>query len=84
MEGAFTDQGPESAPLAPGLAFARLTLSARTSTTLITETGDFMAKEETPFERGIDLGGPRPPLSGHRRRVLSNVVLLKNLAAASM
>jgi type II secretory pathway pseudopilin PulG len=84
MEGGFTDQGPTDTALDPGLAFARITLSARTSTSLVTEQGEYLAKEETPFERGIDLGGPRPPQSGHRRRVLSTVVLLKNLAAPNI
>lgn len=77
----FTDQGPTDTLLDPGLTFARLTISARTSSTLVTEEGEYVVNEDTPFERGIDLGGPRPPVSGHRRRVLSTVVLLKNLAA---
>lgn len=78
----FTDQGPTGPLLDPGLTFARLTLSARTSNSLVTDEGEYVVNEDTPFERGIDLGGgPRPPVSGHRRRVLSTVVLLKNLAA---
>lgn len=77
----YTDQGPTGTQLDPGLTFARLTISARTSNTLVTDKGAYVVNEETPFERGIDLGGPRPPVSGHRRRVLSTVVLLKNLAA---
>ncbi|WP_375765812.1 PilW family protein [Archangium gephyra] len=78
----YTDQGPTTAMMDPGLTFARLTISARTSNTLVTNEGEYIVNEETPFERGIDLGGgPRPPVSGHRRRVLSTVVLLKNVAA---
>lgn len=77
----YTDQGPTDLLMDPGLTFARLTISARTSNTLVTEQGAYVVNEDTPFERGIDLGGPRPPVSGHRRRVLSTVVLLKNLAA---
>jgi hypothetical protein len=78
----YTDQGPTDTQLDPALTFARLTISARTSNTLVTEKGAYVVNDETPFERGIDLGGgPRPPVSGHRRRVLSTVVLLKNLAA---
>ncbi|WP_329734532.1 hypothetical protein [Archangium sp.] len=78
----FTDQGPTEALMDPGLTFARLSISARTSNALVTNDGEFVAKEDTPFERGIDLGGaPRPEASGHRRRVLSTVVLLKNVAA---
>ncbi|HYO65177.1 MAG TPA: hypothetical protein VEU33_03765 [Archangium sp.] len=78
----FTDQGPTETLLDPGLTFARLSISARTSNTLVTNEGAYIVKEDTPFERGIDLGGaPRPEASGHRRRVLSTVVLLKNVAA---
>jgi hypothetical protein len=77
----FTDQGPTDALIDPGLTFARLTISARTSNTLVSDEGEYVVNENTPFERGIDLGGPRPKASGHRRRVLSTVVLLKNLAA---
>ncbi|MCY1077204.1 hypothetical protein [Archangium lansingense] len=80
---AYSDMGPSGIQLDPGLAFARLTISARTSSTLVTDQGEYVVNEETPFERGIDLGTePRPPVSGHRRRVLSTVVLLKNLAAS--
>lgn len=80
-DGGYTDQGPTNALLSPGLTFARLTISARTSNTLVTNEGEYVVHENTPFERGIDLGGPRPKASGHRRRVLSTVVLLKNLVA---
>ncbi|MFL5353791.1 hypothetical protein [Archangium sp.] len=81
--GAYTDVGPTNASMDPGLTFARISLSARTSTTLVSDKGELVAKEDTPFERGIDLGSAasRPPSSGYRRRVISTVVLLKNLVA---
>ncbi|PTL77427.1 prepilin-type N-terminal cleavage/methylation domain-containing protein [Vitiosangium sp. GDMCC 1.1324] len=80
---AYTDEGPTGPVLDPGLSFARVSLSARTSNTLVNDKGAFVTNEDTPFERGIDLdsAGTRPPSSGYRRRVLSTVVLLKNLVA---
>jgi hypothetical protein len=82
VDDGFSDQGPSETLLEPGLTFARLSISARTSNALVTNDGEYVVKEDTPFERGIDLGGaPRPEASGHRRRVLSTVVLLKNVAA---
>lgn len=77
----YSDQGPTDTFLDPGLTFARLTISARTSNALVTNEGEYVVNEDTPFERGIDLGGPRPKATGHRRRVLSTVVLLKNIVA---
>lgn len=82
-DGAYSDTGPTETSMDPGLAFARISLSARTSDTLVSDQGALVAKEDTPFERGIDLGSAasRPPPSGYRRRVISTVVLLKNLVA---
>ncbi|WPB81240.1 PilW family protein [Archangium violaceum] len=78
----FSDQGPTTTPTDPRLTFARISISARTSSTLVSDQGEYVVQENTPFERGIDLGGaPRPEADGHRRRVLSTVVLLKNVAA---
>lgn len=81
--GAYTDAGPTDTSMDPGLSFARISLSARTSTTLVSDEGELVAKDDSPFERGIDLGSAasRPPSSGYRRRVISTVVLLKNLVA---
>ena len=79
----YSDIGPTETNIDQDLAYARISISARTSGTLITNSGDFVAKGEmTPFEQGLDLDtSDRPPASGYRRRVLSTVVLLKNLAA---
>lgn len=81
--GAYSDVGPTDTSMDPGLTFARISLSARTSDALVSDKGQLVAKEDTPFERGIDLGSAasRPPSSGYRRRVISTVVLLKNLVA---
>jgi len=75
--------GPTESLFYPQLTFARISLSARTSDTLVSDQGEFVTQEDTPFERGLDLAGEdsRPPPSGYRRRVLSTVVLLKNLVA---
>ncbi|WP_157774686.1 hypothetical protein [Melittangium boletus] len=82
-DGGYSDDGPTGTAIDPGLTFARVSISARTSAQLVSDKGPFEAKGEmTPFERGLDLGGAeQPPPSGYRRRVLSTVVLLKNLAA---
>ncbi len=81
IAGAWSDEGPTASFIEPSLTFARISLSARTSEELLTEQGVHRTNENTPFERGLDLGGPQPAASGHRRRVLSAVVLLKNLVA---
>jgi hypothetical protein len=81
IHGAWSDEGPTVGLIEPSLTFARISLSARTSDELVTEEGAYKVELDTPFERGLDLGGPRPAASGHRRRVLSAVVLLKNLVA---
>ena len=82
--GAYTDVGPTESLFDPQLTFARISLSARTSDTLVSDQGEFVTQEDSPFERGLDLAGAdsRPPPSGYRRRVLSTVVLLKNLVAS--
>jgi hypothetical protein len=80
--GAYGDEGPTSTVMDPALLYARISVSARTSEELIGGDGQGVrVAGDTPFERGLDLGGPRPAASGHRRRVLSTVVLLKNLAS---
>jgi hypothetical protein len=81
LQGAWSDVGPTASFIEPSLTFARISLSARTSDELLTEQGAYKTDLTTPFERGLDLGGPQPAASGHRRRVLSAVVLLKNLVA---
>jgi hypothetical protein len=81
INGAWSDEGPTATLIEPSLTFARISVSARTSEELLAERGAYVAGVDTPFERGLDLGGPRPAATGHRRRVLSAVVLLKNLVA---
>ncbi len=88
-DGGYTDIGPSTTFVDPSLSFARISLSARTTTHLVTEQGEFKPKgPKTPFEVGLDtsLGGKAPASStqGHRRRVVSTVVVLKNLAASRM
>lgn len=81
----FNDVGPTADNIDQYLTYARVSLSARTSAPLIGDKGELQARGEmTPFERGLDLSGPtaQPEASGFRRRVLSTVVLLKNLAAS--
>lgn len=80
----FTDDGPTEGRLDPVPAFARISISARTSNFLVSSQGEYVpGGEMTPFEQGLDLGsGGRPKPSGYRRRVLSTVVLLKNLIAS--
>ena len=97
-DAAFDDKGPSASYLDPALSFARLSLSARTSSALIGEAGLVSqgtekgkglfipgAKDLTPFELGLDsdLGGKPKAKNedGYRHRVMSTVVMLKNVAA---
>ena len=72
----------------PNLTFARVTLSARTQTALVDDQQREIGGTPSAtslFERGIDLTGTlRPPSTGHRRRVVSSVTVLVNLALARL
>jgi hypothetical protein len=84
----YSDTGPTETSIDRDLAYARISISARTSGTIMSNDRNVQQsvkeKDLSPFEQGLDLDPDtttRPPLSGYRRRVLSTVVLLKNLAA---
>jgi type IV pilus assembly protein PilW len=85
----YGDTGPASKGMDAGLTFARVSLAVRTSTTLMDENGQALAndkKETTPLELGLDTsfgGTPQDPTkaNGYRRRIMSTVVALKNVAA---
>lgn len=85
----YVDQGPAPKAMDGNITFARINLSVRTSTTLLGDKGDAVPAantEMTPFELGLDTGMGGTPLdktqaNGYRRRIMSAVVALKNVAA---
>ena len=85
----FTDTGPTPQLMDPLLTYARINISVRTSLTLVDDKGEFIPNiktEMSSFELGLDesMGGtplPAAKANGYRRRVMSTVVALKNIAA---